>query len=147
MNEPKLKAFAVTLSFADGGPLIINTLIAPDAHSATAMTAIVAMRGRVIEQNLLGIAVVEMSAEWLRTALRAVETGKTAGDVVSLVSDNLRPVPSEPPKCPIHGNNLTAAGCPDCNAALRGAEEDRGRARSPFDPVSPAAWPGLMDPP
>ncbi len=84
-DEPKMGAWAVALSF-ESGVIVINTLVAPNASSACALTGIEA--GRRNEGAATSIAWAELSAEWLRFALRAIETGKASGDVVSLVSNN-----------------------------------------------------------
>ena len=89
MTEP-VRAYVVALSFADG--LGIVQTVAPNAESAAAMVGVRA--GRAHEGDPLAIAWAELTPEWLRMALRACETGKAGGDVVSLVSDNLKPTSS-----------------------------------------------------
>lgn len=95
MTEPqKLKAFTVTLAF-DDGMMATMTLVAPNVEMATAMMG--AQAGKTATGNLVNMACAEIPVEWLRFALRAVESGKGGGDVVSLVSDNLRPAPEPSP--------------------------------------------------
>ena len=90
MTDQPMRAYVVALSFADG--LSVVQTVAPNAESAAAMMGVRA--GRLHEGDPLAIAWAELTPEWLRMALRACETGKASGDVVSLVSDNLRPGPT-----------------------------------------------------
>lgn len=121
-DQPQLRAWVVALAFADG--LGIANTVAPNAESAAALAGVEA--GRRYEGPPVSIAWMELTPEWLRTALRACETGKPMGDVVSLVSDNLRPAAPPPPPymdamlrnacgetCPLHGN-MPTVGCNDC---------------------------------
>ena len=119
MTEQTMRVWAVTLSFAGGGPLILNTLAAPSAAAAAAMTMLELCLREVPEQELQGVGCVEMPADWLRWALKTIETGEPhKASVVSLV-------PSEPKPeawdwaahgCPMHGWVFTG-GCSECNRA------------------------------
>lgn len=88
MTEPQTQAYAVTLVFADG-VIFGSTIIAPAREAATAMAMQQAMRGTPGMADLTGFALTEMTAEWMRATLRQIEG--QPGQVVSLVSDNLRP--------------------------------------------------------
>jgi hypothetical protein len=88
MPEMTLKPYMVTLSFAEGGPLFLNALLAPTPEAATAMLATIVMREHTVTQPLMGCMAMELTPEFLRAALRAVE-GKLPPDgnaqVISLV--------------------------------------------------------------
>lgn len=84
----KLGAWVVTLVF-DDGMMATQALVAPSMEMAVAMLAVEA--GKKAKGMLVNMAVAEVPPEWLRFALRSIESGKVSGEVVSLVSDNLRP--------------------------------------------------------
>ena len=89
-----LKPYVVTLSFADGGPLFLNAVLAPSAEAATALFAIMTMQQHNLQQPLMGCAAMELTPEFLQASLRAVE-GKLPpngeAQVLSLVPGGLRP--------------------------------------------------------
>jgi hypothetical protein len=85
MTEPSLHAYVVVLSFELPGPLHVNSILAPDAASASALAMLMLMRNAPTDAPLLGCLCVEQPVEQLRHLLRAVETGKPQGEVVSLV--------------------------------------------------------------
>jgi hypothetical protein len=92
MTEQTMRAWAVTLSFAGGGPLILNTLAAPSAEAAAAMTMLGVCRMEVPAQELQGVGTSEMPADWLRWALKTIETGEPhKAPVVSLVPSEPKP--------------------------------------------------------
>lgn len=85
-EQTKFGAWAVCLVFANGGPLIVNTIIAPSPEGAAAKIVEGVMRELKPEQELTGLATVPISVEWLRMALRAIESGeKPPGQALALV--------------------------------------------------------------
>jgi hypothetical protein len=88
MTEPQMQAFAVTLVFNDG-VIFGTTIIAPVREAAMAMAMQQAMREEHERADLAGFALTDLPAEWMRATLRLIEG--QPGQVVSLVSDNLRP--------------------------------------------------------
>jgi hypothetical protein len=142
MTEQTMRVWAVTLSFAGGGPLILNTLAAPSAEAAAAMTMLGVCRMEVPTQELQGVGCVEMPADWLRWALKTIETGEPRkAPVVSLVpserppgnSDNTGLQPAA--GCPVHG--WLSPGCPDCARAFSEQAQARiyGMTADPADPA------------
>lgn len=91
MTAPQVRAFAVTLVFSDGR-IYGNTVLAPLPEAATAMAMQEAMRASEPPGDLNGFAITELRAEWMRATLPLIEGER--GQVVSLVSDNLRPANS-----------------------------------------------------
>jgi hypothetical protein len=123
-----MRVWAVTLSFAGGGPLILNTLAAPSAEAAAAMTMLGVCRMEVPAQELQGVGCVEMPADWLRWALKTIETGEPhKAPVVSLV-------PSEPHPglsfCTYHGVLIPLGG-----QCLMCTEAQLNRPVGPLDPA------------
>jgi len=118
-DQTKLKAYCVALTF-DTGPIAVSVAIAPNIESAAALIGIDA--GRQHEGSATGIATLEVTPEWLRMALRSIESGKPTGDVVSLVSSN----PS------------TKQAAPSWAAKLRAdAQADAQQLRCPTHPDAP----------
>lgn len=70
--ETALRPYMVSLAFLSG-PLFINAIMAPSPESATAMFSVMIMREYAVPQPLTGCAATELTAEFLRTALRAAE--------------------------------------------------------------------------
>jgi hypothetical protein len=93
-DQPKPHAYMVTLVFGNG-PISQTALVALDFPNAVALCGFIAGRDPNITGDLTGCAALELTPEWLRRSLRMLEDGKTTGDVVSLVSDNLRPTATE----------------------------------------------------
>jgi hypothetical protein len=90
MTAPKLAAYAVTLVFG-AGPIFVNTLVAHSPEEATARLLHQVMREKVPAEDLTGIAAMPLDAEWLRFALRSIETGKAEGQVLSIVQPSAEP--------------------------------------------------------
>jgi hypothetical protein len=135
MTEQTMRVWAVTLSFAGGGPLILNTLAAPSAEAAAAMTMLGVCRMEVPAQELQGVGTSEMPADWLRWALKTIETGEPhKASVVSLVPSE--PQPGNDPNmglqsasawshCLLHGQAFFPSSCPECQRVR--ADMDRGQ--------------------
>ncbi len=87
-NQP-IHAYVVTLVYGPGaGPIHVGTAFAANQQEATAMVSDTFWRERDALRTfgpLCGVAVIELPAEWLRAALNAVEIGKPAGDILTLV--------------------------------------------------------------
>jgi hypothetical protein len=88
MTEPQMRAFAITLVFADGS-MFSNISLSPAREPALAGAVLAAARENPAVPDLTGFSINEMTAEWMRATLRQMEG--QPGQVVSLVSDNLRP--------------------------------------------------------
>jgi hypothetical protein len=88
MAEPQMSAYAVTLVFADGS-MFSSISIAAAREPALAGAVQQAARENPAVPDLVGFSINEMTAEWMRTTLRQIEG--QPGQVVSLVSDNMRP--------------------------------------------------------
>ena len=92
--KPTLNAYAVSINFAPPqGMICVNGVVAPNPESAVAMVMHRVMSDLPEEARaeLTGIAVTPLTLEWLRFAVKAVETGKGDGTVLSLV----QPAPQE----------------------------------------------------
>ncbi len=84
-DAPKLKPYAVALSFQPA-PLWMCTIFAATPSDATALAVFQCMRANPNAGELAGIAVFEVTSEWLRLALRVSEGGSPEGaQVLSLV--------------------------------------------------------------
>lgn len=89
-----MKPYLVAVSYAPPGPLFVNAIIAPSREAAVALVVDGFARAQPPQTPLAGIFVDELTVEFLRDALAAAEGRDPAqrGQVVSLVSDNLRPI-------------------------------------------------------
>lgn len=126
MNEPKLNCYTVTLSFAPGGPLVVNTLVATDPASAAAITMLGVCRQHLPAQDLIGVACHQLETEWLRWALRTIGGNRPhEAPVVSLVQpqgERLKDAYAAQARvggpitlCPQHPGMLKINGvCPAC---------------------------------
>ena len=86
--KPTLNAYAVSINFAPPqGMICVNGVVAPNPESAVAMVMHRIMSDLPVEARaeLTGIAATVLTLEWLRFAVKAVETGKGDGTVLSLV--------------------------------------------------------------
>ena len=81
MAEQKLRAFITAVTFADGA-IHLNAMAVPDEVCAMVTTALEA--GRRFEGPSTGYAFAELSVEFLRSMLRAIDD-KPGGALVSLV--------------------------------------------------------------
>jgi len=71
-DAPAIKPYIVTLVFRDG-PITTRTIFAQGPSEASAMVAIQIVREINPPEELAGLVVFELQADWLRTALRAAE--------------------------------------------------------------------------
>ncbi len=98
-DAPKLNAYIVALAFADGGPLYVNAMLAPnDAIAAAGITTeFFQKEGGGSDKALIGVSVGQLTPEFLRIALRAYEGGLGPGkpNIVSLVSQHPSSIPDE----------------------------------------------------
>ena len=101
MTDFTLKPYVVTLSFGQGGPLFVNALLAPTPEAATGMLAVIVMREHVPPQPLIGCMAMELTPDFLRLALRAVEGKLPPGgqaEVLSLVQPPAAPQVDQAPQ-------------------------------------------------
>lgn len=93
-DQPKMLAWAVSLKF-EGGPLIVNAVVAPSSEAAVAIVAVQAVQQLHIEHPLAGVSFVPITTEWLDFAVRSAKGQSAAGgaQVLSLVP---KPEPTEP---------------------------------------------------
>jgi hypothetical protein len=87
-DDPTLSAYCVSLFFE--GTVALATIIAGSEAEAVAQVSVQIARQH--DRPLVGIGVMRLEAEWMRFALKTLESGEPhKAPVVSLVSDNLRP--------------------------------------------------------
>jgi hypothetical protein len=118
-DQPKPHAYMTSLVFSNG-QISQTALVALNFPNAVALCAFIAGRDPNITGDLTGCAALELTPEWLRRTLRLLEDGKSTGDVVSLVSDNLRPTATETrERSPLSDEDATAwqARCNEAAAA------------------------------
>ncbi len=84
-DAPKLMAYIVALSFADGGPIHCNAVIAPSEVVAVAQVSISFLQKTPTDKPLSGVAAAQLTPEFLRVALRAYEGGVGKPNVFSVV--------------------------------------------------------------
>jgi len=119
-DSPPPRAFAVSLFFE--GQVGMANVVAGTEAEAVALVAVSAARQH--DTQLVGVGVMPLEAEWMRWALRTLETGEVhKAPVISLVSDNLRQ-PGAPKStlqhgaCSIHDWKGSAwEVCPHCALA------------------------------
>ena len=99
-----LKAYAVALSFGNGGPLHVNTTLAPAPEAAAAVVAVTLMQaaanaGSPIKESLIGVHMIELSERWLQAALEGIrgQTAPSGAKILSLVREPVAPTVDEPP--------------------------------------------------
>ena len=94
-ETPNLAAYTVALSFAEGGPIVSNAVIAPSAIMAVAMVVVDLMQQAPTDKELIGVAVAQITPEFLRMALRAHEGALKPGgeNVISMVRPPDKPDP------------------------------------------------------
>ena len=97
-DEQKLRAWIVSLVF-EKGPVWVNALVSPYAEGAVGLFVHQVMRERPPAEPLIGVATLELTADWMRLALRQIETGQTEGQVVHLRSVEPKET-AEPPEPP-----------------------------------------------
>ncbi len=92
-QPPKLQAYMITLVFGEG-PIFLNAIVAPSEIAAvagvTAMSMAQVLRETEVREGEMpplptGVACLPLTAEWMRSALRQLETGKVESEVVKLV--------------------------------------------------------------
>ena len=96
--KPALTAYAVSICFTPPqGMICVNGVVAPTPESAVAMVMHTVMRDlpKEVVTELNGIAATPLTLEWLRFAVKATETGRGDGAVLSLVPAP-QPAPQEP---------------------------------------------------
>ncbi len=84
-DAPKLLPYIVALSFAEGGPLHCNGVLAPTEAAATALVTAAVMREMPTDKQLIGVAVARLTPEFLRVALRAYDGDVGKPNIVSIV--------------------------------------------------------------
>jgi hypothetical protein len=97
-DNPTLTAYCVSLFFE--GTVALATIIAGSEAEAVAQVSVQIARQH--DKPLVGIGIMRLEEEWMRFALKTLESGEPhRAPVVSLVSDNLRPAmigdPGRPP--------------------------------------------------
>jgi hypothetical protein len=99
-DAPKLIPYIVAATFDNGG-LCVTAIFAPAVEVATAIATREFVRSVPEDALLTGICGAQITPEFLRAALRAVEGEPQAGRVVSLVSSGA-PVTAigQPPEMP-----------------------------------------------
>ena len=70
-DTPKLYPYIVAISFAEGGPLYINAILACNEALATAAVTAEFFQNAGTSKPLMGVSVAQLVPEFLRTALRA----------------------------------------------------------------------------
>lgn len=88
MTEP-LCAYVVGMQWSDNRASIAR-VIATKPEEASAIAVVMSLRGEdASEGGLIGVLVHELPLNWLHMAVKAVESGRVAGDVVKLVQSEL----------------------------------------------------------
>ena len=72
-DQPRLYPYIVAISFAEGGPLYINAILACNEALATAAVTAEFFQNAGTSKPLMGVSVAQLVPEFLRTALRACE--------------------------------------------------------------------------
>jgi hypothetical protein len=102
-DNPALSAYCVSLFFE--GTVALATIIAGSEAEAVAQVSVQIARQH--DKPLVGIGIMRLEAEWMRFALKTLESGEPhKAPVVSLVSDNLRP---QTGMSPVEANQIVAA--------------------------------------
>lgn len=83
---PPLTTYVVAALFSDGA-LCVNALVTSAPEVATGMSVQQFISSGAATGKLTGIVAIPLNAEFLRSALRAIEGEGPAGRVVSLVPD------------------------------------------------------------
>lgn len=83
---PPLTTYVVAALFSDGA-LCVNAIVTSSPEIATAMSTVEFLRTSGTTGSLTSIVAIPLNAEFLRSALRAIEGEGPAGRVVSLVPD------------------------------------------------------------
>jgi hypothetical protein len=114
-DNPALSAYCVTLFFE--GVTSAAVLIAGSEAEAVAVSSVQAARR--YDKALVSVGVMRLEAEWMRFALKTLESGEPhKAPVVSLVSDNVKPMtmPMDAVSWVCrHGRDVFRSGlCPDC---------------------------------
>lgn len=96
-DQPRMLAWAVSLQF-EGGPMIVNAVVAPSSEAAVAIVAVQAVQQLHIEQKLTDISFVPITTEWLEFAVKATKGQPPEGgaQVLSLVPKPEEPEPEKP---------------------------------------------------
>jgi hypothetical protein len=85
MPEIKLQPYMVALSFADGGPLFLNAVIADNPITATAMATADCMRHTDTDKPLMGAVCGQLMPGFIAMAQKVLRGDAPAASVVSLV--------------------------------------------------------------
>ena len=72
-DTPKLYPYIVAISFAEGGPVYINAILACNEALATAAVTAEFFQNAGTSKPLMGVSVAQLVPEFLRMALRACE--------------------------------------------------------------------------
>ena len=96
-DAPRLYPYIVAISFAEGGPLYLNAVLAYNEALASAAVTVEFFQKAGTDKPLMGVSVAQLVPEFLRMALRACE-GTLSPDgrnVVALVpAEGLREEPA-----------------------------------------------------
>ncbi len=107
-DTPTLSAYCVSLFFEN--QVALAAIVAGSEAEAAAQVSVQIARQH--DKPLIGIGVMRIEAEWMRFALKTLESAEVhKAPVVSLVSDNLRPAPQNRIWCHQHNHSVP---CPTC---------------------------------
>ena len=86
-DAPKLFPYLVALSFGEGGPLYVDATLAPSEVAAATIVSVRFVQASGTKEDVIGVAVGQLTPEFLRMALRAHEgtLDPAKPNIVSLV--------------------------------------------------------------
>ncbi len=121
MTEQKVFPYLVALSFGEGGPLYVDATLAPSEVAAATIVSVRFVQASGTKEDVIGVAVGQLTPEFLRMALRAHEgtLDPAKPNIVSLV----RETPTGFERVPIPLSDVPEAG--DWDFAQRSDEPHR----------------------
>lgn len=145
-EQPKMMAYAVSLNFGEGGPLLVNATLAPSPEAAVAIIAVTMMQQHHLTQPLHGVAVVPLAEAWLDLAVRATKGQLPEGgaQILSLVPQTEAPKEPAPDPLPEPALSQRASEllAPSYAASMQSWNDRQADAYTRTDdppPVPPAA--------
>ena len=100
-DAPKVFPYLVALSFGEGGPLYVDATLAPSEVAAATIVSVRFVQASGTKEDVIGVAVGQLTPEFLRMALRAHEgtLDPAKPNIVSLV-----PYPPDLGPAPVAGD-------------------------------------------